>query len=245
MKNSFYFPHDYDASTDKKVARLRAKYGWKGYGIYWAIVEALAREKGYIEKDVIGITIGDASDTVIAVLDYCLEIELLEENKEGVHSKRLLEHIKDRKKYYEDKRQAGKKGAEARWGDSTANGTAIALPMANDGKGKERKGKENNKGFEKVTVKYAKEYLKSKQFRLDRNTYPTVESLINAWKDHHVAKGTKIKDYKASFRTWCRNAPEFGGLKIMKTEAQKCEDEGLPLAGSQEYLKQKQKWEEK
>ena len=141
MKNTFYFPHDYDASTDRKIVKLRTKFGWKGYGVYWAIIEALAREDGYMDRGGIGVAIGDV--TTDPIIDYCLEIDLLGKNEEELFSHRLLEHIKIRQKFI----KAGKRGAKKRWGntqveDSPPIDHAISPP--NSRKGKERKEKKNN-----------------------------------------------------------------------------------------------------
>jgi len=42
-----YFPHESNARNDEKLIALRMKYGWEGYGIYWAIVEKLRDAIGY------------------------------------------------------------------------------------------------------------------------------------------------------------------------------------------------------
>jgi hypothetical protein len=39
-----YFPHDTNASNDPKLVSLRINFGWKGIGMYWAIIEALHKE---------------------------------------------------------------------------------------------------------------------------------------------------------------------------------------------------------
>lgn len=46
MKASLYFPHDYNARTDIKIARLMRKYGVAGYGVFWAILEELYKAGG-------------------------------------------------------------------------------------------------------------------------------------------------------------------------------------------------------
>lgn len=38
-----YFKHDSDAAQDAKLRRLRMKYGMEGYGVYWFILELIAR----------------------------------------------------------------------------------------------------------------------------------------------------------------------------------------------------------
>ena len=40
-KETFYFSHDYNAKSDPDIKKLLLKHGWKGYGIYWSIVEDL------------------------------------------------------------------------------------------------------------------------------------------------------------------------------------------------------------
>lgn len=39
-----YFSHDRNALSDNKIAELRGTYRMEGYGVFWAIVEALSRE---------------------------------------------------------------------------------------------------------------------------------------------------------------------------------------------------------
>ena len=40
-KDTFYFPHDYNAASDEKIEELLFKLGNEGYGIYWRIIEML------------------------------------------------------------------------------------------------------------------------------------------------------------------------------------------------------------
>lgn len=51
MKDTFYFPHDYNASNDEKVIKLIRLYGYEAYGIYWTIVERLYENGGRISED--------------------------------------------------------------------------------------------------------------------------------------------------------------------------------------------------
>lgn len=47
MKNASYFSHDSNARNDEKIIALRMKHDWKGYGLYWAIVEKLREATCY------------------------------------------------------------------------------------------------------------------------------------------------------------------------------------------------------
>lgn len=154
IKNSYYFPHDCNARTDEKVLKLRAKFGWEGYGIFWAIVETLSETSdGYFELDEeaiggLSLSIGVAIDKLKEILDYLIKIKLLSTNNSQFFNRRILEHIELRKSFV----VAGRKGAISRWGDRGANGGVNA---------KERKGKE----IKQVEIK--KEKL-AKQFGFEK-----------------------------------------------------------------------------
>ena len=51
MKSSFYLKHDLDAREDQSTRALLMKFGARGYGIYWMIVEDLYRSKGRLVRD--------------------------------------------------------------------------------------------------------------------------------------------------------------------------------------------------
>lgn len=40
-----YFSHDVNAQRDDKIVRLLQTLGWKGYGVYWALIERLHEQK--------------------------------------------------------------------------------------------------------------------------------------------------------------------------------------------------------
>lgn len=141
-KDSFYFQHDYDAAGDDKILELRASFGAEGYGVFWMMLETMAKnENGGIKKTLIGglsLGYGVAKDRLLSIIDCCLSIGLFYEFEGFVHSKRLLEHKYIRKNLSD----AGRRGAEIRWGghshpNSTPNGKTMP---------KERKGKEIKKG---------------------------------------------------------------------------------------------------
>ena len=46
-KDAYYFSHDSNARNDIKIKAMIAKYGYEGYGMYWAIVEMLRETKDY------------------------------------------------------------------------------------------------------------------------------------------------------------------------------------------------------
>lgn len=46
-----YFSHDYNARDDEKMPKLLSELGYEGYGIYWAVVEMLYKNDGYMQLD--------------------------------------------------------------------------------------------------------------------------------------------------------------------------------------------------
>jgi len=48
MKNTYFFPHDYHARHDPKLEKIYLKYGYEGWGIYWALIEMLYEQGGYL-----------------------------------------------------------------------------------------------------------------------------------------------------------------------------------------------------
>lgn len=141
MKESFYFRHDYSARNDEKILELRAEFDWRGYGIYWAILEIIGEnDKGGINRGAIGglsVGLNLPKDELQKILDFCIEIGLFIDDNGFIHSKRFDEHLNFRLTLS----NAGKEGAEKRWNKNrVANGEAIATPMQR----KEQNSKEKN-----------------------------------------------------------------------------------------------------
>lgn len=171
MKDTYFFSHDANALTDTKILNMRADYGLEGYGLFWAIIEQLRCEENYSlprNKNTyraLKINTNTSIDVEKYINDCINEYGLFKvsEDGESFYSCSLKRRmaIKDEKKLRRS--EAGKKGAEKRWknnddttdtpqenGNAMANalqndGNAITKPsekMANNGKGKESKGKE-------------------------------------------------------------------------------------------------------
>lgn len=49
-KETFYFSHDYNSRSDRKMMNLIMTCGIEGIGIYWCIVEMLYEEGGYLMR---------------------------------------------------------------------------------------------------------------------------------------------------------------------------------------------------
>ena len=47
MKDARYFTHDDNARNDPKMRALIKKYGMKGYGMFWVLIETMRETTGY------------------------------------------------------------------------------------------------------------------------------------------------------------------------------------------------------
>jgi len=150
-KNAYYFSHDTNASRDEKILAMRADYGWAGYGLFWAIIEAMAEATNYKLR----FTNGEPDNIDIAglALNFRITRRRLENFVESCIKKHKLFTLSKDKKYFFSKtlrrrlslrskkssilRAAGKKGAKKRWkNDSHPN----SPPNGNESKGNKRKG---------------------------------------------------------------------------------------------------------
>lgn len=128
-----WFKHDYGARNDDDILELRAKYGWKGYGLFYAFIETMAEnEKGAIDLDKIGgLSIGYnlPKKDLLAFVESCLDIGLFYKDGDGlIRNDRITNHVEKLQSF----REAGKKGAEKRWSDNSdrgANSGATDTPM--------------------------------------------------------------------------------------------------------------------
>ena len=46
-RDTYYFPHEYNAKDDPKCERLISVMGMEGYGIFWALLEVLRVQPDY------------------------------------------------------------------------------------------------------------------------------------------------------------------------------------------------------
>ena len=122
--NNCYFPHDSNARNSKKILRLRRSLGAEGYGTYFMLLERLREEKDFTcdaDFDMLSFDLRVSPDIIRSV----------------VEDFGLFEYNTDKTKFYsagfnermdiKDKRiEAGRKGAEARWGQKAENPSEMA-----------------------------------------------------------------------------------------------------------------------
>ena len=121
MKDTYYFQHDYNPTSDPKVQALIGEYGAIGYGIYWRIVEMLHEDELHKLqcKKFIYIALAKqmltSVEQVESIIKNCIEIyELFKSDDDFFWSERVMRNISKRTEISNKRSKAGKISAESR-----------------------------------------------------------------------------------------------------------------------------------
>jgi hypothetical protein len=184
MKEAYYFSHDSNARNDEKIIALRIKYEWKGYGLFWAIIEKLRDSTNYMcikDYNLVAFDLRvDASLIKSIVEDFGLFV--FTECGKYFYSERLQQSME----FKESKSKKAAENASKRWEKSVNDANAMQTQC--DGNAdvkignaiKEKKRKENivkeSKGLAPTRTK--DEILKFEAFEkwLNKNT-PRVQKM--------------------------------------------------------------------
>jgi len=146
-----YFSHDRNALSDIKISQMRGIYGMEGYGVYWALVEALSREDTvsleYSERTATGLKLAFmTSFDMKQYIDDCISIGLFDTDGERFWSASLRRRIRKMNEIIEKRRTAGIASGVAR----RAKG---GLPL----KEREEPKPFDEDGWQKFAVEYERE----------------------------------------------------------------------------------------
>ena len=225
-KSTFYFTHDYNASNDFKILRLRHQLGMEGYGIYWYIVEQLAQAGGYMPIDMIPILSMQMQVSEIKVKGVIESFELFQVVDDSFFSNRLLEHLKLR----EELSLKGKEGAIKRWGNSITNSPPIkdanSNPNAKERKGKEIKERKESKVFTTPTKDEVYNYMNIEK-NIDWNIAEIeADKFINFYESNGWKVGkNKMKNWKAAVNNWINNLNKFATNEKNKSTGKRTWDD--------------------
>jgi hypothetical protein len=119
-KESFYFPHDYEPTSDPKIQALLGEFGAVGYGVFWRIVEMLHSNsehklplKQYMFLAIAKQMLASA-EQIQAIIKYCIDVcELFISDGEYIESNRVNNNFERRAELSEKRAVAGRLGATA------------------------------------------------------------------------------------------------------------------------------------
>jgi len=152
MKDTYYFQHDYNPTSDPKVQALIGECGAVGYGIYWRIVEMLHEDelhklqcKKYIYL-ALAKQMLTSVEQVESIIKNCIDTyELFKTDGDFFWSERVMRNIDKRTELSNKRSKAGKMSAEMRKKSTCVEQlpTSVEQNPTKESKGKEIKGKEN------------------------------------------------------------------------------------------------------
>ena len=111
-----YFPHDSNARNDIKLIKVRAKYGYEGFGIYFALIELLFSEDNKLCVDDFETLAFGLNCNADILKDIILNFDLFIVDDNCFYSKRLdntLDEINKRS-------LKASENAKKRWSNATA-----------------------------------------------------------------------------------------------------------------------------
>lgn len=156
MKDTFYFQHDYNPTSDPKVQALIGEYGAIGYGIYWRIVEMLHEDELHKLqcKKFIYIALAKqmltSVEQVETIIKNCIDIyELFKSDDDFFWSERVMRNINKRTEISNKRSKAGKISAEIRKNATSVEhkSTCVEQNPTKERKVKEIKVKENKEEY--------------------------------------------------------------------------------------------------
>ena len=141
-----YFNHDSSARNDIRIIKLRASLGYKGYGIFWAVLELLFSEENKIctnQYDILAYGLQCEPDKLRAVIE---DFDLFVIEDGCFYSRRLNNHIEQ----INTKSIKAKENANKRWNNAVA-----MQPHSNGNASKVNKSiSKVNKSIEKRIVEF-------------------------------------------------------------------------------------------
>jgi|GEM_PF-2231662 len=115
MKDTYYFPHDYNARNDPKLLKLQMRHGYEGKGIYWDLIESLYEQNGYMELDSIEAIAFNMKVAPELLRSIITDFSLFESDKTRFWSDSALRRLEER----QDKSEMARKSAKKRWQNET------------------------------------------------------------------------------------------------------------------------------
>jgi hypothetical protein len=185
-KDTFYFPHDYNARNDVKNLFLRQQLGMEGYGIFWFLIESLADSGGELPMKIIPVLSMQMQVPDVKVLAVIKNFELFQVDDENFFSSRLNVHLQMRKTLSEK----GKLGVKIR----EANRMALCPPSSNPSskERKKRKGKESLQGLPPMLFDVRNYFEENGYYESAADRFFSFYENL-AWND---SNGNKVKNWK-------------------------------------------------
>ena len=198
MKETFYFPHDYNAMQDEKIKMLIRKHGMEGYGIFWAIVEMLYNNANALRTDYEGIAF-DVRTNCEKIESIVNDFDLFIVDGDTFGSMSIERRLNERK----EKSRKAKESASYRWNNANALRTECDGNAIKEKKVKEKKEKKEIK-VNDITV--------SSETKIKNEAFER----FNKWLDSETTFIRKIKTQMTE-EQFIKLKKKYNSVQIMET----------------------------
>lgn len=128
-KDSYYFPHEYNARHDPKCEEIDIDFGNRGYGIFWKLVEIFNEQNNRVpvaRLKALAHEIREPEADILRILDgYDLFQRIIENGTEFFTSRSIQKRLDHRDSVLNQKREAGRKSAAVRKANAERNKNSI------------------------------------------------------------------------------------------------------------------------
>lgn len=223
MKDTFYFPHDYNSRCDPKLQDVLATHGVAGIGIFWCIIEQLYEQGGILPLKLCK-TIAFALHVDCTIVESIVnDFELFTNDGEIFWSDSVKRRLCKRSDIAEKRKMA----AERRWHHASAeqeqcNSNAFALQ--NDAKeSKEKESKDNKESVREKNTRFSPPTLDDiKNYVAEKGLSCNAEKFFDFYQSKGWMVGkNRMKDWRAAVRNWARTEKQDNkrdGIKFCNDE---------------------------
>jgi uncharacterized phage protein (TIGR02220 family) len=228
MKDSIYFQHDSNAHNDEKIIKLRMKYGWQGYGVFWALIEIMRESTDVVlslsECNAFAFRL-HCELNLIEFVNDCIDWGLFKKEGNLFYSPRLhknVSHMKNKSKQASD-------AAFLRWNkendanalQTQSDSTATVLPTQSDSMhrtGQDSKEQERKEQILSVVL-HLNETCKTDYRPKTKATHSAINARLNdgfSVEDLKLVVEQKNKDWGADLKmaSYLRPTTLFGAEKF-------------------------------
>lgn len=216
-----WFKHDSDAHADAKLRRLRLKYGMQGYGLYWYCLELIARgvEKHRLtfelehDSELIAADTGINRDLVEDMMRYMAEIGLFECANGLVTCLKMASRTDEYTAKLLLQNGMGKGSPDtvptlSRQSPDSAETKSVLLEQNRTDKTYSERQRRRRLPDDFVLTVERRQAAEAYWHSKGRDDLDAVVQ-FQRFRDHHTAKGSRMADWDATWRTWYGNALEF------------------------------------
>lgn len=230
-KDTFWFSHDYNSRSDRKLLKLRMKHGMLGIGVYWCIVEMLYEENGYIQindYERISFELQSNNEVVTSVIN---DFELFSKDEEKFWSNSVISRLELRK----IKSNKARESISYRWNNTNVIQSKNDTNTIKDIKEKKRIVEEGQKwNFIKPSQKELKMELSENELNttiefIDRLKRVKLlnKQVLNFWEAFKLQNFNGEKTYNTKsdivnhFRNWLKDLKSLTQISVeIKNEKQ-------------------------